>query len=174
MHNFSRRELLKLGAAPAAAELPSFSLHGCGRGSVISPPVPSPSLPKKKGGSRVVGTHSATTLPSYHDPADLFTFCKNFFCWVRGPPAPNRLYTMAASLDPGGTNGGPILQTIIINRSAFYGRLTYTTMPEQLQARGISWKGYSSPDEPVLGAILSDNGLSYFTNFQDPASHLHL
>jgi phospholipase C len=80
---------------------------------------------------------------------------------------------MAASLDPDGKNGGPVLQTIIANRSAFDGRLTYTTMPEQLQARGISWKVYSSPDENVAGGILSDNVLSYFHNFQDPASVLH-
>ena len=46
-------------------------------------------------------------------------------------------------------------------------------MPEQLQARGISWKVYSSPDENVLGGILSDNILSYFRNFQDPSSVLH-
>ena len=46
-------------------------------------------------------------------------------------------------------------------------------MPEQLQARGISWKVYSSPDETILGGILSDNVLSYFKNFQDPASVLH-
>src|ERR1019366_821023 len=82
-------------------------------------------------------------------------------------------YTMAASLDPDGKNGGPILQSIVTNRTAFYGRLPYTTMPEQLQARGISWKVYSSPDETVLGGILSDNVLSYFKNFQDPASLLH-
>src|SRR6202043_1593998 len=86
---------------------------------------------------------------------------------------PNRLYTMAASLDPDGKNGGPILQTIVTNRSAMYGRLTYTTMPEQLQARGISWKVYSSPDETILGGILSDNVLSYFKNFQDPSSALY-
>src|SRR5258708_32763356 len=90
-----------------------------------------------------------------------------------GPTDPNRLYTMADSLDPDGKNGGPILQTIITNRTAFYGRVTYTTMREQLQARGISWKVYSSPDETVLGGILSDNVLSYFKNFQDPASPLH-
>ena len=69
--------------------------------------------------------------------------------------------------------GGPILQSIVTNRPAFYGRLTYTTMAEQLQARGISWKVYSSPDETVLGGILSDNVLSYFKNFQDPGSVLH-
>src|SRR5260370_18680094 len=46
-------------------------------------------------------------------------------------------------------------------------------MHEQIQARGISWKVYSSRDETVLGGILSDNVLSYFKNFQDPASPLH-
>src|SRR5260370_17453122 len=46
-------------------------------------------------------------------------------------------------------------------------------MHEQIQARGISWKVYSSRDETVLGGILSDNVLSYFNNFQNPASPLH-
>ena len=38
---------------------------------------------------------------------------------------------------------------------------------------GISWKVYSSPDETIFGGILSDNVLSYFKNFQDPASVLY-
>src|SRR6202158_2664851 len=120
-----------------------------------------------------MGYYTRADIPYYYALADAFTICDNFFCSVMGPTDPNRLYSMAASLDPGGTNGGPILQTIITNRAAFYGRLTYTTMPEQLQARGISWKVYSSPDETILGGILSDNVLSYFKNFQDPASVLH-
>src|SRR6266849_1425896 len=41
MHNFTRRELLRLGAATAAAELTSLGLHGCGNGSGISPLLPS-------------------------------------------------------------------------------------------------------------------------------------
>jgi phospholipase C len=32
---------------------------------------------------------------------------------------------------------------------------------------------YSSPDETILGGILSDNVLGYFKNYQDPASVLH-
>src|SRR6202051_1249107 len=120
-----------------------------------------------------MGYYNRADLPYYYALADAFTICDNYFCSVMGPTDPNRLYTMAASLDPDGKNGGPILQTIVTNRSAFYGRLTYTTMPEQLQARGISWKVYSSPDENILGGILSDNVLSYFKNFQDPASVLH-
>src|SRR5712671_46024 len=40
MHNFTRRELLKLGAGTAVAELASLGLHGCGGGSVTPLPVP--------------------------------------------------------------------------------------------------------------------------------------
>jgi len=120
-----------------------------------------------------MGYYTRADLPYYYALADAFTICDNYFCSAMGPTDPNRLYTMAASIDPDGKNGGPILQTIVTNRTAVYGRLTYTTMPEQLQARGISWKVYSSPDETILGGILSDNVLPYFKNFQDPASVLH-
>ena len=120
-----------------------------------------------------MGYYTRADLPYYYALADAFTICDNYFCSVIGPTDPNRLYTMAASLDPDAKNGGSILQTIITNRSSFYGRLTYTTMPEQLQARGISWKVYSSPDETILNGILSDNVLSYFKNYQDSSSVLH-
>jgi phospholipase C len=78
---------------------------------------------------------------------------------------------MAASIDPDGKNGGPLLQTLTGNQPALLGKLTYTTMPEQLQARGISWKIYSSPDESR--GLVSDNILPYFKSFQDPSSPLH-
>lgn len=119
-----------------------------------------------------MGYYNRADLPYYYALADAFTICDNYFCSVIGPTDPNRLYTMAASIDPDGKNGGPLIQTLITNRAAFYGRLTYTTMPEQLQARGISWKVYSSPDATVLNGILSDNVLSYFKNFRDPSSPL--
>lgn len=120
-----------------------------------------------------MGYYTRADLPYYYAVADAFTICDNYFCSVIGPTDPNRLYTMAASIDPDGKNGGPLLQSLVTNRASFYGRLTYTTMPEQLQARGISWKVYSSPDANILNGILSDNVLSYFKNFQDPASVLH-
>jgi phospholipase C len=270
MHIFTRRELLKLGATTAVAELASLGLHGCGGGSVTSPPVHSVCskitdiehvviliqenrsfdhyfgsyrgvrgfsdqtmafqqpdaanttsspvgallpfhldtqttnaacthdishdwVPQHQSWNNGVmdgfvnsrlpinsndailsmGYYTRADIPYYYALADGFTICDNYFCSVMGPTDPNRLYTMAASLDPDGKNGGPILQTIVTNRTAIYGRLTYTTMPEQLQARGISWKVYSSPDETVLGGILSDNVLSYFKNFQNPASVLY-
>jgi len=120
-----------------------------------------------------MGYYNRADIPYYYAVADAFTICDNYFCSVMGPTDPNRLYTMATSLDPDGKNGGPLLQTIVTNRSSFYGRLTYTTMPEQLQARGISWKVYSTPDATLLNGLLSDNVLSYFQNFQDPTSPLH-
>src|ERR1700740_2256481 len=252
MRNFTRRELLKLGTAAAAAELASLSLHGCGVSNLVQSgssgcskltdiehvviltqenrsfdhyfgsyrgvrgfsdqsaafqqpdPANTTSAPVgarlpfhldtsqgdascthdishdwvpqhqswdngKMDGfvtSRLpinandavlsMGYYTRTDIPYYYALADAFTICDNYFCSVMGPPAPNRLYTMAASVDPDGKNGGPILQTIVTNRTAFYGRLTYNTMPRQLPAPGLSWKVYSSPDENILGGILSD------------------
>jgi phospholipase C len=120
-----------------------------------------------------MGYYNRVDIPYYYGVADAFTICDNYFCSVMGPTDPNRLYTMAASIDPEGKNGGPLLQTLGVNRPSFYGHLTYTTMPEQLEARGISWKVYSPPDAAILNGILSDNVLSYFKNFQDPASPLY-
>jgi phospholipase C len=117
--------------------------------------------------------YTRADIPFYYAVADAFTICDNYFCPVMGPTDPNRLYSMAASIDPDGKNGGPLLETLGVNRSTFFGRLTYTTMPEQLQARGISWKVYTSPDANILNTIFSDNVLSYFKNFQDPASPLY-
>ena len=272
MRNLTRRELLKLGAASAVAELTSLGLHGCGSaasgGPVGSPPsTPTPSVcstltdidhvviliqenrsfdhcfgsyrgvrgfsdqsmafqqpdpanttnsplgkllpfhldtsttnaacthdishdwvPQHQSwdngamdgfvSSRLpinandavlsMGYYNRADLPYYYALADAFTICDNFFCSVMGPTDPNRLYTMAASLTPMAPMADPFCRPWSQIARRFYGRLTYTTMPEQLQARGISWKVYSSPDEAVAGGILSDNVLPYFKNFQDP------
>jgi phospholipase C len=120
-----------------------------------------------------MGYYNRGDLPYYYAVADGFTLCDNYCCSVIGPTDPNRLYTMAASIDPDGKNGGPLLQTLVSNRASMFGRLTYTTMPEQLQARGISWKVYSTPDESAFGALETDNVLPYFKNFQDSSSVLY-
>jgi len=117
-----------------------------------------------------MGYYTRADLAYYYALADGFTLCDNYFCSVLGPTDPNRLYSMAASIDPDGKNGGPLLQTLLTNRPALLGKLTYTTMPEQLQTRGISWKVYASPDDSIL---LTDNVLPYFKNFQDPTTQLY-
>lgn len=121
-----------------------------------------------------MGYYTRADLPYYYAAADAFTLCDNYFCPVIGPSDPNRLYTMAASLDPDGTHGGPLLETLVFqNRQPFFGKLTLTTMPEQLTARGISWRVYGSPDQNILNGAFSDNILSYFKNFQDSSSDLY-
>jgi len=121
-----------------------------------------------------MGYYDRADLPYYYAVADAFTLCDNYFCPVIGPSDPNRVYTMAASLDPDGTHGGPLLETLVFqNRQPFFGKLTLTTMPEQLQARGISWKVYGTPDQNILNGAFSDNVLSYFKNFQDSSSPLY-
>src|ERR1700731_2358252 len=63
-----------------------------------------------------MGYYTRTDLPYYYAVADAFTICDNYFCSVMGPTDPNRLYTIAASLDPAGKKGGPLLQTLVGNR----------------------------------------------------------
>src|SRR5579862_4926611 len=47
-----------------------------------------------------MGYYTRADIPYYYALADAFTICDNYFCSVIGPTDPNRLYTMAASLDP--------------------------------------------------------------------------
>ena len=68
-----------------------------------------------------MGYYTRADLPYYYAVADAFTLCDNYFCSVIGPTDPNRLYSMAASIDPDGKNGGPLLQTLVTNRSSFFG-----------------------------------------------------
>jgi len=120
-----------------------------------------------------MGYYTRADLPYHYAVADTFTLCDNYHCSVIGPTDPNRIYTMAASIDPDGKNGGPLIQTLVGNRSSMYGKLTYTTMPEQLQAHGVSWKIYSTPDQTIQNGISSNNVLPYFKNFQDSSTQLY-
>jgi phospholipase C len=65
--------------------------------------------------------------------------------------------SMSASIDPAGTNGGPLLETLVGRRNQLKNQFTWRTMPESLGARGVSWKVYTSPGGGSL-----DNVLTYF------------
>ncbi|HET6866921.1 MAG TPA: alkaline phosphatase family protein [Solirubrobacteraceae bacterium] len=110
-------------------------------------------------GPLAMGYYNRKDLSFYYALADAFTICDNYYCSVIGPTDPNRLYTMSAWLDPAGTQGGPILSTSS-TRVERYATLSWTTMPEQLQARGISWKVYGSAD-----GNFGDNVLPYFKQY---------
>jgi len=111
-------------------------------------------------GPNTMGYYERADLPFYYALADAFTICDGYHCSVIGPTDPNRLYSMSATIDPAGVSGGPILSTSS-TRAERLGTLTWTTMPEQLNTRSISWKVYGGPD-----ANFGDNVLPYFRNYQ--------
>ena len=93
-------------------------------------------------GPLTMGYFTRKDIPYYHALADAFTLCDRYHCSVIGPTDPNQLYAVSATLDPSGKHGGPLLETL----SDRVGQYSWTTMPEQLRARGISWKAYASAD----------------------------
>jgi phospholipase C len=114
-------------------------------------------------GALTMGYYTRADLEFYYAVADAFTICDHYHCSVIGPTDPNRLYTMSASLGADGSSGGPILSTSS-TRVERFGKLSWTTMPEQLEARGVSWKVYSTPD-----GNFADNVLPYFKAYQSKA-----
>jgi phospholipase C len=113
-------------------------------------------------GINTMGYYTRADLPFYHALADAFTICDGYFGSVIGSTQPNRLYTISASIDPDGTHGGPVVETDSpAVRAKKLGSYTWTTFPEQLEARGISWKVYGSPE-----TLIGDNMLPYFRAYQ--------
>ncbi len=94
-------------------------------------------------GVNVMGYFEQPDIPYFWSLARAFTLCDTYFSSVIGPTEPNRLYSISATLDPHGRHGGPCLETVF-NAQGLAGDFRWTTMPEQLQARGISWKSYTA------------------------------
>ena len=105
-------------------------------------------------GVETMGYYKRSDLPFYYALADAFTICDGYHCSVIGPTDPNRLYSMSGTLDPDGTHGGPLVETLVATRNSMAGKFTWTTMPEQLEARGVSWKQYTAGSGGVLDSVL--------------------
>jgi phospholipase C len=112
-------------------------------------------------GPVTMGYYDRGDLSFYYALADAFTVCDSYFCSVIGPTDPNRLMAMSASIDPDGTNGGPVVETFA-DRIAEYGKMTWETMPERLLAAGVSFKVYNDPL-----ALLALSPLPYFKAYND-------
>ncbi|MHB8341163.1 MAG: phospholipase C, partial [Mycobacteriales bacterium] len=121
-----------------------------------------------------MGYYTRTDLAFYYALADAFTICDRYHCSVIGPTHPNRLYTVSGTLDPDGDNGGPLVETVgPPGEYSYDGKFTWRTMPEQLQAAGVSWKIYQSPDTVgSTSAVLGNNVLRFFSAYTDPATPL--
>jgi phospholipase C len=117
-----------------------------------------------QGGIRTMSYFTRADLPFHYALADAFTICDRYFCSVLGPTIPNRLYLMSAWLDPAGTHGGPEVNNIkqMLGTTSF----SWTTYPEQLEARGIDWKIYRERD------CYEENVVDYFRQYQDPSTEL--
>ena len=114
-----------------------------------------------------MGYYTRADLPFYHGLADKFTICDRYHCSVIGPTDPNRLMSMSAWLDPAGTHGGPLVETLT-SPADREGKFSWTTMPERLQASGVSWKVYTGDS----GAVL-DNVLTYFKAYAKGSKLFH-
>jgi len=127
-------------------------------------------------GGTAMGYYTRADLPYHYALADAFTLCDSYFCSVIGPTDPNRLFSMSGTNDPAGVAGGPILNTAgVSNAAKLRFSTSWTTMPERLEANGVSWKVYD--DKAIattsLALAITDNRLWYFKQFADPTSTLY-
>jgi phospholipase C len=153
--------------------------HQCWDGGLMDRFVEVHTNPSNEGpdnGVLTMGYYTRRDLAFYYALADAFTICDGYYCSVLGPTDPNRLYALSGTLDPDGRAGGPVLFTNPSPSAKF--SVSWTTMPERLQAKGISWKVYSPtgdqyrPASPLAKAV-SDNILLYFRQYSDPNSPLY-
>jgi phospholipase C len=116
-------------------------------------------------GPVTMGYFAHADLAFYYALADAFTICDGYHCSVLGPTDPNRVMSISGSLDPAGVAGGPCLVTQTSERQIDYGTFTWTTMPEQLSAAGVSWKVYNDPT-----ALFELSPFPYFKTFYEPST----
>ncbi|WP_423379956.1 phosphocholine-specific phospholipase C [Burkholderia sp. LMG 32019] len=127
-----------------------------------------------------MGYHVREDIPFHYALADAFTVCDNYFCSLPGPTHPNRSYLMTGTVDPTGKFGGPLLDNsdyVDGDGPPAYQLLSWTTFPERLEARGISWQIYqqgTTGNDPYNGNY-GTNVLQNFANFINakPGSSLY-
>ena len=94
-------------------------------------------------GVQTMGYHTRADLPYHYALADAFTICDGYHCSIMGPTHPNRLMALSGTIDPDGLHGGPVLITNETPDARF--SVNWTTVPELLEDKGVSWKTYSPP-----------------------------
>ncbi|MCA8453628.1 phospholipase C, phosphocholine-specific [Burkholderia multivorans] len=127
-----------------------------------------------------MGYHVREDIPFHYALADAFTVCDHYFCSLPGPTHPNRAYLMTGTVDPTGKFGGPLLDNndyVDGDGPPTYQLLSWTTFPERLEARGVSWQVYqqgTTGSDPYNGNY-GTNILQNFANFinAQPGSSLY-
>ena len=127
-------------------------------------------------GVQTMGYHTRADLPYHYALADAFTLCDGYHCSIMGPTHPNRLMALSGTIDPDGRHGGPVLITNETPEAKF--SVDWTTVPELLEDKGVSWKTYTPPgelyriDSPNV-FLVSDAILPYFSQYSNPTSPLY-
>jgi phospholipase C len=146
-------------------------------------------------GAMTMGYYDRSDLAFYYALADAFTLCDGYHASILGPTHPNRLMANSGTIDPAGTQGGPVTDT---NETPdVLWNCTWSTMQEVLQDAGVPWKVYHpsnldlAPHYAPLAAyptwnpalynptvnpevmVASDHVLPYFTAFRNPLSPLY-
>lgn len=127
-------------------------------------------------------------IPYHYALADAFTVCDAYHCSIMGPTNPNRCYLWTGCignvdyLGSAGTDGhgaGPVTYNGL-SVNGYY--LQWQTLPEVLQAAGVSWKIYQdlagatfAPDfgdgtSNNFAGNYTDNPLLYFNQYANAPS----
>jgi len=126
-------------------------------------------------------------IPYHYALADAFTVGDAYYCSIMGPTNPNRMYLWSgcignlSNLGPGGADGhgaGPATYNGLSLNNAYW---TFSTLPEVLQAAGVSWKIYQdlagqtfAPDfgdgtDNSFAGNFTDNPVLYFNQYATSA-----
>ena len=144
-------------------------------------------------GAMTMGYYTRRDIPFYWSVADSFTLGDAYHCSILGPTHPNRLMANTGTIDPAGTQGGPITASTDSPNALW--TCSWTTVQELLEDAGVSWKVYHPSDSGPVGAryenfgvwdsrlydpaqnqlvlAVGDHILPYFKQYQDPTTTLH-
>jgi phospholipase C len=128
--------------------------HAAWNGGAIDSWVPAHRAADGASGPLTMGYLTREDLPFYYALADAFTICDGYHCSIFGPTHPNRYFLMTATIEPGGSLGGPALD----NKGRAY---RWETYPERLEKAGVSWRIYHDLDD------YNCNICKYFTQYQE-------
>jgi phospholipase C len=113
-------------------------------------------------------------IPYHYALADAFTVGDAYYCSIMGPTNPNRMYLWTGCvgnvnyLGAGGTDGkgaGPVTYNGLSVNNAYF---VFNTLPEVLDAAGVSWKIYQDLAGATFAPDFGDGtGNSFAGNFTD-------
>ncbi|WP_435531045.1 phosphocholine-specific phospholipase C [Rhodococcus spelaei] len=102
-------------------------------------------------------------IPFHYELAESFTICDAYHCSVPTSTAPNRNYWVSGYTGFESNGARAVTNSSYLPGHSGY---TWTTVPERLEAAGVSWHTYQEWDN------FTDNNLEYFVSFKKVVSRL--